>query len=61
MEAWLILNLTLLFTIFSFTITFNERVACCADFIREFWQPVEASWKEFRKISVLKIPANRKT
>ena len=41
--------------------TFNNRVLCCVDLIRESWQPVEASCREFRKISVLKISANRKT
>ena len=41
--------------------TFNNRVACCVDFVREFWQPVEAGCKEFGKISVFKIPANCKT
>ena len=35
--------------------TFNNTVACCVDFTRE------TSRKEFRKISVLKIPTNRKT
>ena len=39
---------------------FNNRVACCIDFIRESWHPVEASCKEFRKINVFKIPTNRK-
>ena len=39
--------------------TFNYRVACCVDF-RESWLPVEVSWKEYHKISVLKIPPNRK-
>ena len=42
-------------------VIFSNRVACCVDFIREFWQQVEASCKEFRKISVLKIPTNRET
>ena len=27
--------------------TFNNRVACCVDFIRESWQPLETSCKEF--------------
>ena len=40
---------------------FNNRVVCCVDFIRESWQPVEASCKEFCKISVLKILTNHKT
>ena len=37
-------------------VTLNNRVACCVDFIREYWQPVEPSCKEFRKIFVFKIP-----
>ena len=41
--------------------TFNSRVVCCVDFITECWQSVEDSFKELRKISVLKIPTNRKT
>ena len=40
--------------------TFNNGVGCCVDFIRESWQSVEASCKEFRKIGALKIPTNRK-
>ena len=36
-------------------VTFNNRVACCVDFIRDSWRPVKASCKEFRKISDLKI------
>ena len=35
--------------------TFNNIVVCCMDFIRESWQPVEASCKEFCEISGLKI------
>ena len=42
-------------------VTFNNRVACCVDLIRESWQPIEASFKDFRKIGVPKIPTNRKT
>ena len=42
-------------------VTFNNRVACCFDFISESWQSVEASCKEFHKISVFKILTNRKT
>ena len=41
--------------------TFNDRVASCIDFLRESWHPVEASYNEFRKISVFKIPTNSKT
>ena len=41
--------------------TFNNRGACCVDIIRESWQPIETSCKKFRKISVFKIPTNRKT
>ena len=41
--------------------TFNNSVACCVYFIREFWEPVEASCREFRDISVFKILINRKT
>ena len=48
-------------------VTFKNRVACyvglvlcCVDSIRKSWQTVETSWKEFYKISVLKIPTNRK-
>ena len=40
--------------------SFSKRVACCTDFIRVSWQPVEASCKEFCKTSVLKIPTNRR-
>ena len=36
--------------------TFNNKVVCCIDFIRESWQPVEGSYKEFCKIGILKIP-----
>ena len=42
-------------------VTFSNRVACCVDLIRESWQPIEASFKDFRKIGVPKIPTNRKT
>ena len=41
--------------------TFSNRVACCVDFTRESWQPVEASCKEFCKLSFFKIHTNRKT
>ena len=40
--------------------TFNYRVACCVDFIKESWQSIKTS-KEYRKIIVPKIPTNRKT
>ena len=61
MEANLILKLTLLLTIFWCTIEQLSTIVCSTDFIREFWQPVEASCKEFRKINVFIIPKNRKT
>ena len=41
--------------------TFNNTVACCVDVIAESLQPVEASCNGLRKISVFKIPTNRKT
>ena len=41
--------------------TFNNRIAYYVDIIGESWQPVEASCIGFRKISVVKIPTNRKT
>ena len=54
------LNLTFHKILIYNRVAFINRVGCCVDFITELWQAVEAICKEFRKMSVFKIPTDQK-